>query len=393
MRKAIKKISMAGIMILTMSTLLIGCNKPVSNEDDPYAYLKTLEDGSFYVRHENKTCEKVYFGSATFDEGETTNKENERRIMWFNEDFKNIPTLYEGESLILYTAKELKEEFNFERFEDFGYTIGLCGLKETKSGRYYISTNPKDKNTYPGGDTDAILLIENDIVIIDTLGGQPLRVPGKTDRGVELDSKLTRCGTIKGLDEGYKYKMEVYEGTKRHEFVFTANVKALGSMDVIETTDYVFESETIININIPEEFESGYYMINGRGLFRYVKGDSYDDGTNFNVAIVEKEETSGRITDASKDQTNREEEKEESVFQIEQTGLVTIQIEISGTENPSDISGIIITPEGNRYQMIWGESSLELSLIVETAGEHKLQLYNLGSATATLRLFYHGEGL
>ena len=31
------------------------------------------------------------------------------------------------------------------------------------------------------------------------------------------------------------------------------------------------------------EFNNGYYMINGQGVFRYVKGTSYTERTDFNI--------------------------------------------------------------------------------------------------------------
>ena len=45
-----------------------------------------------------------------------------------------------------------------------------------------------------------------------------------------------------------------------------------------------FLQSTILEVHIPEWFQPGYYNVNGKGLFRYVKGDSYDEHTaNFNV--------------------------------------------------------------------------------------------------------------
>ena len=45
--------------------------------------------------------------------------------------------------------------------------------------------------------------------------------------------------------------------------------------------DYTFLKNKIIRINIPDTFNSGYYCVNGTGLFRYVRGRRYDEFTDF----------------------------------------------------------------------------------------------------------------
>ena len=83
-------------------------------------------------------------------------------------------------------------------------------------------------------------------------------------------TEITRVGTLIGFTQNTSYKAEVYQGTECHPYVWTANIRVLGSMETYSTVNYFFESETVINIKIPEFFNSGYYMINGVGLFRYV---------------------------------------------------------------------------------------------------------------------------
>lgn len=247
-------------------------------EADEYAYLKELVDGCYYIRHSDNTVEEVYFGAATFEEEDTTYNASSGRIMWFKEDFDNIPTLYAGESLILYTNAEFDEEMLFERFEDMGYTIGICNMDILESGRLSISTEIDNLCTYPGSDADEILNLENENVILDTLGGKKIRVEqSSTVSDDEIvtrtwtDSVLSRCGTINNLVRGSVYKVEIYNGTVRHEFNLATDIRVLSSMEAWKSYDYNFESETIINISIPEYFNSGYYMINGLGMFRYVK--------------------------------------------------------------------------------------------------------------------------
>lgn len=51
---------------------------------------------------------------------------------------------------------------------------------------------------------------------------------------------------------------------------------------------YAFIGANIIKITLPDYLKSGYYNINGAGIFRYIaEGDTYDSSTNFNEPIIE----------------------------------------------------------------------------------------------------------
>ena len=106
-------------------------------------YENAIKDGVFYVRHSDSVCEPVYFGEATFEKGSVSKIKNDKQVLWFRDDYSRIPTLYKGESLIYYTQGLLDEQFTYERFEDFGYSIGMHGLEKTSSGRYLLHTDPE----------------------------------------------------------------------------------------------------------------------------------------------------------------------------------------------------------------------------------------------------------
>ena len=355
-----------------------------------------LEDGMFYVRHANGKNEPVYFGNATFSSGKTSSEADDGRVMWFKDDFENIPTLYEGDSLIYYTKEVLNEKFNYERFEDLGYSLGLCGLKETKSKRFEVSTNVEDNCTYPNGDTDAILSLENEIVLLDSIGGTPLRAT--TDEAKNY-SYLTRVGSLSHLQKDNKYNVTIYEGTIRHEYTFTADVKILGSMDVYETYDYVFRTDNVMQLQIPEHFHSGYYLINGIGLFRYVVGNEYTETTDFNVANIDpsKQETStvtytegmesiAEIASVSKDtefnSTAPRNDKKSSTFNVIEPGEITVYITFTIKNNlmgdgMPDVSATIISPKGTKYKMLENNEGLYLTFDAEDIGTYTINYEDL----------------
>ena len=238
-----KTVVTALILGLLSPIVLTGCGKSEivsKNTESSQEYLKNLEAGKYYVRHTDKqtntiSCEEVYYGNATFDKGDDAASWSNDRIMWYTSDFAKIPTLYSGDSLIMYSDSNFKDEFSIERFEDYGYTIGFCKLKPTNSNRYKISTNIDDKCTYPNGDTDVILKWDaKDYVILDKLGSDSHKEDVRDDREGDYKSDsditcswVTRSGTIKGLTQDCYYNVDIYEGTKLHrDLVFQANVHA-----------------------------------------------------------------------------------------------------------------------------------------------------------------------
>ena len=68
-------------------------------------------------------------------------------------------------------------------------------------------------------------------VTLDTLGDKDIR----SSQGNTSNTFLSRCGTLLGLKKDGIYKTTIYSGTEEHEYTFTANIKALGSMEVEES--------------------------------------------------------------------------------------------------------------------------------------------------------------
>lgn len=386
------------ICITTMASVLTltGCSKTevLSVKKD---YISTLKDGVYYVRQaETNKCEPIYFGNGTFEEGTIKSSPENSRILWYKDDFDKIPTLYKGDSLILYTSKDFDEKITFERFEDLGYTIGICGMTELKSGRYSISTDVNKKCTYPGGDTDEILKLTTKNVTLDTLGDKDIR----SSQGNTSNTFLSRCGTLLGLKKDGIYKTTIYSGTEEHEYTFTANIKALGSMEVEESYEYIFESGRLMNITIPSDFNTGYYLVNGIGVFRYVDGTSYDDNTNFNIpnssetkinnsdapSAVEdntyatsSNTSTGNISEATKTASDKK-----SKFKVTKAGQITVKAQFSTSGNTSNnsitgISAIIVTPKGANLAMYADSKQRVLyRTFVAQEGEYEIIYYDLG---------------
>lgn len=274
-----KRISVLTLFAIT--ALLTGCgtnNEQEVNEESSIAKVEKMDDlaeGAYYVE-KNDGYEQLYFGDTSFSTSDvvTGGSADTTRVAWFGSDWGSIPTLYKGESLVYKYTGELTESFAFERFKDYGYTVGICDMEETDTGRYLLSLSSDDHML--ATDSKAYMTL-TDIgsgnVIVEAIGGKKIR-----------SGNITAAGTIDGLEEGNEYSLDIYTGTKLRKTELTADVRALGAIETYISNSYEFLRSDVISIEIPEWFNSGYYSIDGYGIFRYVNGSSYDDTTDFSVA-------------------------------------------------------------------------------------------------------------
>ncbi len=313
------------IYLVVISICLSGCNlsrkkktdtKKSTNEVDYVESMDDLEDGGYYIYHDDKYY-LPYIGSATFNtSSDRSDYSNSGRVAWFMDDFNKIPTLYEGDYLVYYTNNKLNEKFNIERFEYFGYTVGISGLYQKSSGRYaFDATKSNSGTSHINNKSDAGRLLElsSSEVIIDNIGGSKLR-----------SGNITRAGTIYGLEQDKLYAADLYVGTNLNTYVLKADTIALVSMEHTSTNDYTLLRSKILRINLPKNLNDGYYAVNGSGIFRYVNGKSYTENTDFNVP--NEKETAKNSEDDSEQRLEDDNDVIKENFTVNRSGKITVEV-------------------------------------------------------------------
>ena len=406
-----KKISLLLIIIVIFQLTLSACGstdaKEVISEDDPFAYAKYLEDNHYYIRHnDDNSCEAPYWPKKIFDT-DVPSSHKDNRIIWLTEEsFNKIPTLYKGDSLIYKNGEKLVEEFKYERFEDLGFSVGLALLSVSNSGRLLINTNPDKNNTCPGADTDILINEFKDTeVLIDKIGGKDIRAE-KYDKNWNTEEILTRAGTIKGLEKDNQYEFITYVGTYRHDYIFKADKRVFSSMEVCKTNAFSFESDVLIEITLPDNMQSGYYSVNGSGLFRYVNETNELYKTNpDNLTLLDYNVLNGweldniAITDPDNpDNPNgeitpiNEGDISEDIF-ISLMEELTIRVDLINSSNPYIVEGIIVTPSNEEYTMtnLSSLGRLELKFYPPETGMYKVILKYLDGAQYEIKTILSSE--
>ncbi len=267
---------------LTLGTEEVIQEKKEAINADEVTVLPALEDDAYYVLH-NDDYIPIYFGNSSFDEGEVVQEPQTTRLLWYiddgtkNSDINSIPTLFRDDKLVYRYSDTLTEEFNFERFMDLGRSFGIYGLAETKSGRYSLSIDPE--LMYPDSDVfNDISTLTSETVIIEQIETTKLRagLGLVSDYGTISNFNIDEQGNIIDANPNDEYRFLVYNGTFKNTFTFKPTYRILGSYEDYISYDYTFIDDDLIEITIPAWFQSGYYLINGVGVVRYINGESKD---------------------------------------------------------------------------------------------------------------------
>jgi hypothetical protein len=291
-RKAKKTI----YFLLACSLLLTGCAERTRqnntiNDETPEGIINTetstygvdsaakdfesqLMDGYYYVVHNG-----IYYPLYSYDNNDGSSPDDyvdpDRQWYFTTENEINIPTLYEGDTLVYYSTQTLLDYVVWERLYDLGYTIGLHDIKEMTSGRQYLDLSSKDKECIvPDSELYAIYDLKSDQVLLDKISGQT------------ITSDLVEEGLITSTQKSRTYDLEVYNGTYYQHYLATANIHAFKSYELFASVEYKTLQDCFYEIEIPEYFVNGYYLADNCGVFRLVRGTSYTEETDFNEQLL-----------------------------------------------------------------------------------------------------------
>lgn len=294
-----------------------------TSTDPEYISMDMLGDNQFYVWHhegvnidddiKSSSIPVTAFaigaeGDKNWNPKDDDSFEGTNTVFFKAGDDDSIPTLrvargdkllYVSPSNVPWDNRANGEQITWNRLSDNGYSIGVVNMTPDAGGHYRIFWEDKKKKykTYVYDKSDAAQLNEfNTTLYLDKAGGVQV-----------IDGNITSGGAIKGLEKGKKYRCTWYNGTYYQDFDMTADVRSFTALEQFATTGYNFLHSSCVEITIPDWVKSGYYCVNGTGIFRYVaaaddglySGASYDTNINWNDPIILKDSENRVIYDPS----------------------------------------------------------------------------------------------
>ncbi len=238
-----------------------------------------LEDGHYYVLHDN-VLYPCYTDMTTYSDIPKYGPDpNVRFNAYTSESVIDIPTLFEGDKLYYYSPSGVLMYSTFERFKDLGWSVGLRNIKSTPAGYCYLDI--ENEKTDGTGEGPCIMRPMNEVrnlsdtnIFIDKIGG------------VKITKDYCENGIINGLVEGINYDIEFYDGTNYKYYSSECNTRFFQSYEVYLIDKYTALQDFLYEIEIPEYLLEGYYDVDAKGMFRYVKGKEYSDDTDFNERLL-----------------------------------------------------------------------------------------------------------
>lgn len=230
---------------------------------------RELVNDKYYIKNGSKFYE-AYKPDGTVSS--TASQVDSNRLFWLDVDESLIPTYYKGE-LIAYPSENLSlDKISIERFSDVGYSIGLYGGTVDEEG--YFCYKLKENS----------IGVSNAYSVLSQSKSDQIRITTINDSPVDSNS-INSSGIITGLSKNEEYTIGYYAGT----YYSTATVKAdehfLQSYEIINIEKAETTKNGYLAITLPNDAKSGYYFINGYGIFKYYdykKGEKNDDKTDMN---------------------------------------------------------------------------------------------------------------
>ena len=379
-RTALKNLSIISL-IVTISLPMSGCSlftRKRGFNDKSYSVevvtdASDLRDNAYYVKHGDEYY-RLYIGDATFQSDNSGSANS--RVAWFGKDITRIPTMLKNDILVYHSSSDIEDSINVERFEDLGYTIGICGMQETDSGRYSFTTTPEAMNIDRNSDAGKLYQLGSRTYVMDKIGGTELR-----------SGNISRAGTIIGLQEGKKYNIEIYSGTIVSKYTITADICAFASMDSYEIKGFDYMEGQTVSIKFPEYFNSGYYYVNGYGIVRYINDTQDIENADMNIPNIKYE--SAEWDDESEQETEMPPSVESAdvrTFDLEEPKKIRVTINYTEDGTSYTTPGAKIIGDDGAYTLSpEGEGKLSVTADL-SAGVYRLQIYEMDGRLYTYNI-------
>lgn len=358
---------------------LTGCGNKSSENKIGVATFKDIDqlaDGGYYVRH-GDVYYQPYFGQTSFTPGRVASAKDDKRIAWYGEDYANIPTMNKGDTIVYHSTQPFTEGLTIERFEDFGYTVGICQMKEASSGRYSFATDSRSFNVDIKSDAGTLCQNGETSATFDKIGGVNLRA-----------GNISRAGTIIGLSKGKTYDCDIYIGTDLHECKIKADVKALCSMEVFDITDYSFNRSKTITFKFPKNLQSGYYNIGGFGIVRYINSakGKFSESMDMNIPNDIENLYANVDKPSIDDLEDYTEDIKEETFTLNEDADVTVSVIYQDSKDYTDAPVVKVVSSEAAYTLSAGKDNELTSSLSLKSGTYTIKLIGLGNRTYSYRV-------
>lgn len=334
------------LLIVTAMLFISGCNTDVQifrtkenpGEQKPVK-ANELEKSKYYVKDGTSFILTLPLnGSGKNGTPTNTISDKIKERVLYAEPYKDtlIPTHYKGE-LIAQSSETAKwDKVVLERYKDMGYSIGFFNAKYDK-----------DANELAFNTNEGLIKGTSLEEAITDMESRDIRIVGVNHEALSPDNADFDSGILINMVQGETYIISLYSGTYYHEVEVIADTQMFQSFEFFSyDSDYISDTPNGYRcFTTPETLKSGYYAIDGGGLFRYVdfiKGEGNVSETQYNDPYYEND--AQKLRDFSK----------QFSFSVDlRTKNMSIEAHYNegSIEDEEQVEGYIFAPDGTEYYM------------------------------------------
>lgn len=253
------------VLLLFVLFLFSGCQMSPKQKKPKYE-VKAVKESKLkydhmYIKHQQNGKYVFYdipLGWASYGEdSEPTGELSETLFFGKNTTEKQIPTLYKDDTLIFKTEQDIDSEMMMNRFLDKGYTVPIRGFEQTNIDSFIMSVSRAnllpDSNLYKQ-------VVQSGLQTDDRL------TLSSCDKPCEIELK-TGCLHFNGNFS--EATLILFKGTDNFKVKTKLDARLFEMFETYQTKKISYDEDgyAVISMN---GFKSGYYDIEGLGLFRYV---------------------------------------------------------------------------------------------------------------------------
>ena len=338
-------------LCITGSLLLTGCSKQIFREKvDPYEKVG-VEDSelvydTYYIKEGSKFYKSYLPGGNS---SSIASSVDPKKIFWVNKDYALLPEYYKGEMLAYASNDNYMDDVVLERYKDCGYSLGFYGGTFDTDGYFCVDT----ENTLIAGSDAETKLSEqaSPVIRIVSINGKKI-----------TEDMVSSAGTIKGLEKNKKYKVEFYVGTNFTSADIDADRRILQMYELYNISDATITKNGYYSISLPEDMKSGYYLVNGAGMFKYYDFERGDGD-------VSKAEMNDAYYDSVESQMEACSQKYMLSVPVK-TNNVKFNIEYATDKyKDSEIYATLKSPDGKSYDLTPENGTMSVEIAEVIAGK------------------------
>ncbi len=339
--------------MLIVSTVITGCEgqKIFREKVDEFALpevtKENLEENIYYVK--NGTRFSPVYAAENTNSYENPGKIEDSRICYFMEEEAMVPEYFSNEYIAVSGSTLDLKSVTLERYRDLGFSFGLYGCTVDEDG--YLCFDLK-KNLVKNSDICQIL---------STAKSNEIRITAINGELVS-EKNINSAGVIIGLEKAKEYTLSFYSGTYYGTVSVVADTHMIQSFELYELTDIETTKNGYLKITLPNDLKSGWYCMEGQGIFKYYnfeKGDADVTGIDLNEEYYQSEEEREAVYTQQYVLSVAEKTRNVSV-------ILTYDTSVYGKE---DIQIRLKSPDGNVMEMKPEDGTAKVDLTEAIAGK------------------------